>query len=198
MTDRPTYRLGDFPDRLEHWIHYLGWSPPDLEQASGVNRAVVWKWRARRSSPTLDKADKVLETLAVPVHEFFDETPAERLLRRVQEAARNAGARGPKLGSIAGLEPGDFMAAMNQVPRCAVPDDGVSDLEDYLTDKGLDRLVRGKILGPKRYPKMGRHERRGVTVALNLSNLQMTLQQWRFPGKEVELVEAAWREAETR
>ena len=53
MSDRPTYRLGDLPDRLERWIQYLGWSPPELERASGVNRAVVWKWRARRSSPTL-------------------------------------------------------------------------------------------------------------------------------------------------
>ena len=77
-----------------------------------------------------------------------------------------------------------------------MPDNGVSNLEDYLTDEGLDRLVRGKILGPKRYPKMGRHARRGVTVALNLSNLQMTLQQWRFPDKEAELVEAAWQQAE--
>ena len=194
MSDRPTYRLGDLPDRLERWIQYLGWSPPELERASGVNRAVVWKWRARRSSPTLDGADRVLQALAVPLHEFFAETPEERLLRRVQEAGQRSE---PSLGGVVGLEPGDFVAAMNQVPLCAVPGDAeASGLRAHLAGEGLERLVAGEIVGPERFPKMGAHERRPVTVALNLSNLQMTMQRWGFPQDELDMVDAAWRQAE--
>ena len=199
MSGGPCYQLRDLPERLERWVHYLGWSPPALEAASGVNRAVIWKWRVGRSSPTIDGVDKVVKALAVPLNEFFDETPRERLGRQLERAVGLADAQGPRLADVSGLVAGDFVAAMNQLPVSALPEEARNtEVASYLSGAGLDLLVECEIIGWERFPKLGSDERRPVTVALHLSDLEMSLRRWRFPEQEQKLVEAAWKEIEKR
>ncbi len=194
MAPGPQYGFKDFAGRLQAWMLHLGWSLQDLSRASGVHRAVIWKWQVGRGRPSFDSADAVLNTLRVPLREFFDDTPLERLHRAVEGAGRRGD--GATLADVVEERPGDFLAAMTCLPLAAVDAGGPGVRPpDVLSDEGRRALVKAPVDDLDGYPRVARDGRAQV-VAHGLSDLELKLGQWRFDAGERAALQAAWRRIE--
>ncbi len=187
---KPAYDLQDFARRLDVWMRYLGWSLHALAGATGIDRTVIWKWQKGRGQPRFASADAVLRAMGLTLHEFFDDTPEERLLR-VREVVA---ARGPGGGlRDLELEAGDLLCAVNRVPRAALLADelgpGPADLASTV---GVERLVTTALGSLDGYPLVAREGRHRV-VAHALSDLEHGLRARRFAEEDVATLDAAWR-----
>ncbi|BFH59410.1 helix-turn-helix domain-containing protein [Paenibacillus azoreducens] len=112
-------------ENIQHLCEEIGTSVPKLEQELGFGKGSIYKWA--KSSPTLDKLEKVANYLKVSLDYLLDRGSIFDLGPYIEEERHEQGLSAEEFSSLLGISPSELDRYENQ--------------EIPLTDKLEDKIM---------------------------------------------------------